>query len=129
MGDVQWTKPCTSRRSSDFDADGNYDPTLGDHPCFPGDQALYFIFNDRKLHTKSGGSMIGVEIHGLAYAFSSGDPALDQTVFLHYRIINRSTLTLSGTQIGMFTDFELGNGADDLDRNGCCPRTDLRVQR
>ena len=114
IGDVQLDQALYLAPFVDYDADGNYDPMSGDHPCFPGDEALYFIFNDRKLHVKSGGSVIGVEVHGLAYAFGSGDPALDQTVFLHYRIINRGTLTLSDTQLGMFTDFDLGNGADDL---------------
>ncbi len=114
MGDVQQDQALYLAPFVDHDADGNYDPMSGDHPCIPGDQALYFIFNDQKPHMKSGGLAIGVEIHGLAYAYGSGDPALEHTVFLHYRIINRGTLTLSGTQLGMFTDFDLGNGADDV---------------
>lgn len=50
----------------------------------------------------------------MAFAYDSADPALQQTVFVHYHIINRSTQTLVESRIGMFNDFDLGCGADDF---------------
>ena len=97
----------------DYNADGNYNPFDGDHPCVLGDQALYSIFNDKlNAHTQSGGQPIGVEVHMMPFAYAS-DPALANTVFVLYKIINRSTQTLTDFRIGHFADLELGCGQDD----------------
>jgi len=91
-------------------------------PCVPGDVAKYFIFNDQKIHTYSGGQPIGLEIHAMVYGYASGDPDINNSVFLHYRIINRGSQTLAQSRIGVFADFDLGNPTDDylgsdLERN------------
>ena len=99
----------------DFNLDGDYDPAAGDAPCILGDQALYFVFNDKGgPHLLSGSQPIGLEIQAMAFAYESGDPFLDQTVFVHYHIINRGILTLNETRIGLFNDFDLGCGDDDF---------------
>lgn len=98
----------------DYNGDGHYDPYNGDYPCVPGDQALYTIFNDKlSIHTQSGGGSIGVEVHMMPFAYNS-NPALDHTVFVHYKLINRSTQTLTDFRIGHFADFDLGCGDDDV---------------
>lgn len=98
----------------DWDGDGTYDPSNGDHPCVLGDQALYAIFNDRlDVHTQSGGGPIGLEVHMMPFAYTSS-PALDHTVFVHYKLINRGTQTLTDFRIGHFADFDLGCGDDDV---------------
>lgn len=99
-----------------FDRNGNghYDPLSGDAPCVPGDQSLFSIYNDKlQLHTESGGTPIGVEVHATPFAFASQDPAIAQTVFIRYRLINRGPFTLSDTYLGLFNDFDLGCSADD----------------
>lgn len=99
----------------DHNLDGNYLPEDGDVPCILGDQALYFVFNDKGgPHMLTGGQPIGIEVQTMAFAYDSGDPALDQTVFVHYHLINRGTSTLTDARIGMFNDFDLGCGNDDL---------------
>ncbi len=99
----------------DFDLDGVYNPAAGDAPCILGDQALYFVFNDKGgPHLLTGGQGIGIEVQAMAFAYNSGDPYLDQTVFVHYHLINRGTQTLTDARIGMFNDFDLGCGEDDL---------------
>lgn len=99
----------------DFDGDGDYTPASGDAPCILGDQALYFVFNDKGgPHVASGGAPIGVEIQAMAFAYTGNDPALEQTVFVHYHVINRGTQTLTGTRMGLFNDFDLGCADDDL---------------
>lgn len=100
---------------SDRNANGLYEPLDGDYPEIRGDQALFFIFNDdRGKHRETGGNKLKVEIHGLAYAFDlPSDTAFKNTVFLHYKIINRSPATYNETYIGVFTDIDLGFADDD----------------
>lgn len=98
----------------DFDHDGNYNPDSGDAPCFPGDQALFTIYNDNLApHTESGGLPIGVEVQMTPFAYSSNEPAVNQSVFVRYKIINRGSQTLYKTYIGLFDDFDLGCPNDD----------------
>lgn len=97
----------------DRDQDGVYDPVQGDHPCVPGDEAKYFIFNDQKAHQHSGAASIGLEVHALVYAYATSDADIDNTVFVHYRLINRSSQSITEAYAGLFADFDLGNFADD----------------
>ncbi len=100
-----------------FDKNNNgiYEPMAGDYPIIRGDQAIYFIFNDdRTFHTQSQGKNLGVEIHGMMYAFNQpDDSALWNTVFVHYDIINKSDTTYYNTYIGDFVDGDVGNPFDD----------------
>jgi hypothetical protein len=100
---------------SDRNGDGIYDPFDGDYPEIRGDQALFFIFNDdRGFHYESTGTKLGVEIHGMAYAFDMPeDSALKNTVFLNYKLFNRSQVTYDSTLLGVFTDIDLGYAMDD----------------
>lgn len=99
----------------DNDNDGVYEPLQGDYPYIRGDQAIFFIFNDdRHEHYETGGNKLGIEIHGMAYAFDMPqNTTLWNTVFLHYDIINRSDTTYYETYIGNYTDADLGFAQDD----------------
>jgi hypothetical protein len=101
---------------ADRNADGIYDPFDGDYPEIRGDQALFFIFNDdRGPHLETGGLKLRLEIHGMAYAFDlPQDSAMKNTVFLFYKIYNRSQNTYDSTLMGAFTDIDLGYAADDF---------------
>ncbi|MDD4604326.1 MAG: T9SS type A sorting domain-containing protein [Bacteroidales bacterium] len=100
---------------SDRNADGIYDPYDGDYPEIRGDQALFFIFNDDKLyHSESTGKKLGVEIHGMAYGFDlPNDSAFKNTIFLQYKLYNRSQNTYDSTLLGVFSDIDLGYANDD----------------
>ncbi|MBL7963858.1 MAG: T9SS type A sorting domain-containing protein [Flavobacteriales bacterium] len=113
MGDVSLGQSTYLAPFTDYDGDGAYDAAAGDHPCVPGDMAVFFIYNDAKPHLHTQGQPIGMEIHCMAYAFDSPDPALAHTMFLHYRLFNRGTLTLTSTYQGFYADFDLGNPMDD----------------
>lgn len=99
----------------DINSNGIYEPLLGDVPNIKGDQAIFFVYNDKGgIHTESGGASIGIEIHGMAYAYSCIDkPFLYNTVFTHYKIINKSSFRLDSAFIGNWTDLDIGNWADD----------------
>ncbi|MBP6575525.1 MAG: T9SS type A sorting domain-containing protein [Flavobacteriales bacterium] len=99
---------------TDYNSDGDYDPSDCDAPCGPGDGSLYFIFNDKGgVHLNSQGVPIGIEVQATPFAYEGPNAALANTVFVQYRIINRGTLTLSDAYISLFTDFDLGCAADD----------------
>ena len=100
----------------DRNNDGVYQPMKGDYPLIRGDMALFFVFNDTmKPNEASEGTPLGVEVHGMAYAFDQpGDSMLNNTIFLHYDIINRSSNDYEDAWIGMFTDFNLGYQYDDF---------------
>jgi hypothetical protein len=95
--------------------DGIYDPFDGDYPWIRGDQALFFIFNDdRGPHKESLGNKMKVEIHGMGYAYNiPGDSAFSKTIFLNYKIYNRSASVYHDTYVGIFTDIDLGFPQDD----------------
>jgi hypothetical protein len=99
----------------DINNNGIYDPNNGDYPLINGDQAVFFIFNDdRAKHTETQADKLGIEVHGLAYAFNApNDSALNNTIFLNYKIINRSKELYDSVYIGMLTDFDIGMSADD----------------
>jgi len=114
-GDVNNGQAAQLAPYHDADSNGIYEPLSGDWPRIRGDQALFFIFNDaRDFHSESKGENLGIEIHGMAYAFDApADSALWNTVFLHYDIINRSKTTYSDTYVSSFTDIDLGYAGDD----------------
>jgi hypothetical protein len=99
----------------DRNGDGTYNPMDGDYPLIRGDQALWFIFNDdRNVHAESEGEKMKMEIHGMAYAFDmQEDTAFNNTIFLNYKIYNRSDNIYHDTYIGVFTDTDIGYAADD----------------
>ena len=98
----------------DADSDGVYNPRNGDYPLIRGDRMLFSIFSDATTHISSGSEPMGLEIHVSAYAFDEpADTALSNTVFLSYKIINRSSHTYGDVHFGEFVDFDLGYSFDD----------------
>ncbi|MDD5569743.1 MAG: T9SS type A sorting domain-containing protein [Bacteroidales bacterium] len=98
----------------DFDGDGYYNPMAGDYPLILGDQAIFYIINDdRKVHSESKGNKLRIEIHCMAYAYSCLDSVYHNTIFLNYKIFNRSSNTYHDTYIGHWVDFDIGGAYDD----------------
>ena len=120
MGDVSGGYDQYLAPFYDYNADGNYVPGDGDAPCILGDQALFNVFNDR---LGSANQSLGVEVQAMPFAYDSGDPMLDQTVFVRYHLINRSSETYANTMLGFFNDFDLGCADDDF--IGCDPSRNL----
>ena len=110
MGQAQQLAPFFDRNQ-----DGIYNPFDGDYPLIKGDQSLFFIFNDdRGIHEETMGNKLKVEIHGMAYAFDiPSDSAFWNTIFLSYKIYNRSQKTYHSSYIGSFTDLDIGYPNDD----------------
>ncbi|SVE38763.1 uncharacterized protein METZ01_LOCUS491617, partial [marine metagenome] len=69
-GDVAKGQAADLAPYHDHNSDGNYDPYDGDYPLIKGDMTIYFLRNDdRGPHMGSEGNKMGIEIHGMAYAF------------------------------------------------------------
>ncbi|MES2590298.1 MAG: hypothetical protein V4608_00345 [Bacteroidota bacterium] len=105
--------------------DGFYDPASGDVPDFDitgtrgcaaqlyGDQCIFWVFNDKgNIHTETGGSAIGIEVHAQAFAFATTDE-LNNATFYKYKIINKSSFRLDSTFFGVWDDADLGWYQDD----------------
>ena len=92
----------------DVDYNNRYEPEQGDYPAFPGDMAQFIIFNDNySTHTESQGLPLGVEAHVMAYAYDApGDTIMNNTIFLKYKIFNRSQNNYHNAYIGLWSDWD-----------------------
>lgn len=95
------------------DANDNsiYDPQNGDYPYILGDQAIYYILNDDN-NTDSLVVPMGLEIHVMAYAYQDTG-VINNTFFIHYDIINKSSMDYHDVYFGINTDIDIGNAWDD----------------
>ena len=91
-----------------------YEPHFGDYPKIKGDQCTYYIFNDNKVHQESGGLSMKVEVHRMVYALIDTASYLNNTVFVEYKLFNRSNLTYDSSIFSVYTDFDIGYYADDF---------------
>ncbi len=113
-GDIEKGQSPNLAPFADANGNGIYDPQNGDYPSIKGDEAVLFIFNDhRGEHSESGTNKMGVEVIGLAYAFSSSNKTYDNTVFVDFTIINRSGFDYTDAKLGVFTDIDLGSNVYD----------------
>ncbi len=99
----------------DVDQDLEYHPELGDYPLIKGDKSVFFVFNDQIIHTESVGISLGLEIHCMAWGFNkeNDDDPYNNTIFLNYKIFNKSNETYFETFLGVFSDPDVGNPEDD----------------
>lgn len=109
----------------DVDDNNLYTPTGGDYPDVKGDQAIWWIYNDRgNTHTETGGEAIGLEVQATAFGFSTNDEVNDMT-FYDYKVRNFSTSILDSVYFGQWVDPDLGRFDDDY--VGCVPELALGI--
>lgn len=99
----------------DNNGDNLYDPNAGDYPIVKGDEAIFFIYNDERpvIDGTHSHAPMKTEVHGMVYGYSNNDVALSNTVFLNYKIYNRSTTNYDSCYVGFWADLDLGNSTDD----------------
>lgn len=102
----------------DNNSDGIYNPHDGDYPCISGDQFMWYVYNDaERNHTETFGRSMGIEIQASVYAYDGSTitdtTVIDYTGFYHFKITNYSDTAYHDVYIGMYSDFDLGNAADD----------------
>lgn len=99
---------------ADLNGNNLYEPQAGEYPVIRGDEAVYMIFNDAYRPNYQSPSSLKMEVHLMAYIFEDSTEAIQNTVFLAYRIINRSGKNLPKLKASLFLDYDLGNGLNDL---------------
>ncbi len=98
----------------DYNNDGIYNPASGDYPCIKGDMAVFFIMNDdQSSHAETGGLSLKIEIHCMAYSFTSADESINNSIFIDYKIFNRSNTNYDDVYLGTYDDFDIGEFGDD----------------
>lgn len=117
----------------DVDANGYYDPTGGDYPIIDAscakvtyaDQMIWWVYNDKgNIHTETGATAIGMEVHTLAFAFKTNDEINDMT-FYKYKLFNKASVPIDSCFMGQWSDPDLGCYTDDY--VGCDVETGLGV--
>ncbi len=100
-----------------IDGDGdptNYDVEGGDRPELIGDQMLWWVMNEAgNVKGWSQTEPIGLEIQVTAFAFDRPGPVYNST-FYKYKIIHKGDAAMSDVHLGIWTDPDLGNAADDM---------------
>lgn len=98
----------------DLDGNGIYNPANGDFPIIRGDECVFYIVNDG--YTPTGFTeAAGLELHVMVYTYTcSSYDVLNNTVFVNYRVFNRSTTALENFYFGMYSDFDMGFSEDDF---------------
>ncbi|GAB5537138.1 MAG: hypothetical protein Rubg2KO_33870 [Rubricoccaceae bacterium] len=102
-----------------LDGDGdstNYDLRAGDQPDLIGDQAAWWVMNDAG-NDHNPGAPLGVEVQAHAFIYgrttATTSPALAQTTFIRYEVINRGDKPIEPMYASLFSDPDLGNAGDD----------------
>ncbi len=110
---------------NDENGDGEYNPQAGDHPVISGDQALWFVYNDKgNIHSETRAPAIGLEVQTMAFAFATNDEINNMT-FYDQKVINRSKNRLDSVYFGQWVDADLGFAFDDF--VGCDTTRDLGI--
>jgi len=99
----------------DRNGNGTWDAGI-DMPKFYGDQQIWCVINDvnNVLHSRlSTSNPLGVEIQILYSAFNTTGP-LNNTMFMRWKIINKSDADYDSVFFGLWSDPDLGDANDDL---------------
>jgi hypothetical protein len=89
------------------------DLASGERPAILGDQSIWWVMNDRgNTHERSQSAPMGLEVHGLAFAFNQAGAIGDMT-FYKYSVFYKGTEPLNRAYMGIVSDPDLGDFADD----------------
>ncbi len=101
----------------DLNKNGIYEPGLGETPGLAGaDQVLWFVVNDlseSRVLKLYGSPSIGLELQITLWGYNQPDLPLGQASFRRYRIINKSGLRIDSMFVGVFSDPDIGDYAND----------------
>ena len=113
---------------TDVNGNGVYDPSI-DIPGVPGaDQTLWHVSNDQdptRTEIFAGSAPIGIEVQRTVWGYNRPG-VLGNTIFLRYRLVNKSSARLDSMYVGQWTDPDIGgSSAIYTDVVGCDTTLDL----
>jgi hypothetical protein len=101
----------------DNNGNGTYEPLPAgpDHPEFIGDQVIWAVMNDGDptTHSVFHSAPMGLEVQMTIFGFDRPD-AFGDMMFVKELIINKGENTINDMIIGLWSDPDLGDAADDL---------------
>jgi len=104
---------CPLAPFNDKNKNGFYEPTLGEIPSYLGEEYLHFVYHDMVKHPIGQTDPLGLQIQVEAFGFMNLYGSADAVLFLKYKVISTSR-NLKQFRMGVYTDFDLGNYADDM---------------
>ncbi len=119
-----------------FDKNGTerYEPDQGDFPtlniraCSSNipipDELFWFVYHDVSIHSESQMEPLNIEVQCQIFAFNCDENSPNgNTIYTSHKILSRSVEKIHDAYLGLYTDFNIGNGADDF--FGCDPDRSL----
>jgi hypothetical protein len=104
---------------NDVNGNGTYDPQV-DIPGIPdADQTLWMVCNDMvqaKTQNLAGGGPTGIEMQRTVWGYNRAG-SLGNTLFMRYRMINKSGAPIDTMFVALWSDPDLGYAGDDY--SGC----------
>ena len=92
------------------------DLAAGERPAVLGDQSIWWVMNDRgnkhDANLVSRTPPIGLEVHGMAYAFNVGGD-VGNTTFYRYNLYVHGSVPLDQAYVAVFFESDLGDFEDD----------------
>ncbi len=83
-------------------------------PRIIGNQTLFSVYNDLGTDIRHFGTApLGAEVQQTIFGFNQPD-ARANTVFLRFKVVNKSTLAWKNTYLAIWSDPDLGDATDDL---------------
>lgn len=122
-GDFSASNPDFGQWPTSWGAPANNDGT----PQLLGGQTLFAVYNDMNTvpHMQGNGfrtQPLGCEVQQTVYGFTNTN-SLKNTIFVRYRLVNRSGSTWTNAYASFWSDPDIGDARDDL--AGCDPGRDL----
>lgn len=110
-GNVQNGEPAQMAPFADLNGNELYEPADGEYPVIPGDEAVFFMLNDKRSFRPEA---LGVDVYGLAYQINDPSlPSVHNTTFLSLKLVNRSLRSYHDLRFGLFADGDLGCYSND----------------
>ncbi|MCR9098587.1 MAG: T9SS type A sorting domain-containing protein [bacterium] len=99
---------------ADLDEDGWYEPMEGDYPAVEATEAIpsqiiWTVFNDAQGQSSIVDTPpMNMEVQRTVWTLGCGGTALDRTIFVDFKVINRSLTTLDSMHLAIFDSFNIG---------------------
>ncbi len=100
----------------DWNANGVYEPELGEAPVVEGDLNVFTVYNDYNKPRVRADSGLGVEIKHFVYMIDN--PEMNQYLILNRVLVtNRNNFDIQAFKLGVYADLLLGQGDSNFVRS------------